>query len=304
MSLISATELKALLTPDPKNPGKPYVEPGWLPNLRRLCIPDPGMMFIDMDLSRADAYFVAWEANDETLKVILREGRDLHWENAVTIWGQQLITKYPDLDDREDSSICPERYLAKRMVHAINYGAFPRKLAKALGISEKLAEWIYAVWFKHHPGVRAWHNKVQHQLNTTRRVSNPFGFERYYFDRPAKCLNEGLAWVPQSSVGVIINTAWVNIDANLPDVEILMQNHDSLLMQIPDGSLLELLPRIQEESLIPVPYEDPMLIPVGFKCSTSSWGEVKDPTKFYPALKPILAKGLEDARNKTFQGLA
>lgn len=300
MSLISATELKALLIPDPREPGKTYIEPGWLPNMRRLIIPDEGMMFVDMDLSRADAYFVAWEADDFLLKDILRNNRDLHWENAVTLWGEDLNKRYPTGDDKDNS---PERQLAKRFCHAANYGAFPKKLAKALGITEKLAEWVYAKWFKEHPGIRNWHNRTRHQLVTTRRVSNPFGFERYYFDRPEKCLNEGLAWVPQSSVGVIINSAWSNIDYNVPDAEVLLQVHDSLLIQIPDDSLHELLPKIQEQSLIPVPYEDQMLIPVGFKASTSSWGEVKDPTKIYPELKTVLKQGLENARNKTFAGL-
>ena len=242
-----------------------YVKPGEFPNQRVLIIPDEGYDFIDMDLDRADAQFVAWEANDDTLKEILKAGADLHWENAKAIWGSHVKKK------------SEERKLAKRFCHAVNYGAYPKKLAKALGISVKLAEWIYMRWFKIHPGIQKWHERVRNDIFTKRLVKNPFGFERYYFDRPENVLNEALAWVPQSSVGIIINTAWANIDTNLPQVEVLMQVHDSLNMQCPSKLTRELLPRIQEQSLITVPYDDPLIIPVGFKVSSKSWGDAVDP---------------------------
>jgi DNA polymerase-1 len=247
-----------------------HVELGKVPNLRKLIIPDPGMTVIDMDLDRADAQFVAWEANDDSLKEILKSGADLHLENARSIWGEQIKKKDP------------ERQLAKRFCHAVNYGAYPKKLAKSLGLTIKTAEWIYNRWFQIHPGIREWHNRVKAQLFSERLIRNPFGYERYYFDRPENVINEALAWVPQSSVGIIINTAWDNIDPEtpsaeqpgIPEVEVLMQVHDSLTMQCPSRLVRELLPRIQKASLVAVPYDDPLLIPVGFKISDKSWGDV------------------------------
>jgi len=239
------------------------VEPGKIPNQRTLILPDPGMTMIDMDLDRADAQFVAWEANDEPLKAILKAGEDLHLQNAKDIWGSHIQKK------------SPERQLAKVFCHAANYGAYPKKLARALGITVKTAEWIYARWFHLHPGIRDWHNRTRHQLATERLVRNAFGYERYYFDRPENVLNEALAWKPQSSVGIIINTAWYNIDTHLKEVEVLMQVHDSLNMQCPSGLTRELLPKIEEQSLIIVPYDDPLIIPVGFKISDISWGDVE-----------------------------
>jgi hypothetical protein len=273
------------------------VEIGKLPNQRTLIIPDPGYTIVDMDLDRADAQFVAWEANDDTLKAILKAGADLHLENAKAIWGDHITKK------------SPERQLAKRFCHAVNYGAYPKKLAKALGISVKLAEWIYARWFQIHPGIRDWHKRVKADLFSKRLVTNPFGYERYYFDRPEKCINEALAWCPQSSVGIIINTAWDNIDTNLPEVEVLMQVHDSLTMQVKTDRVLALLPEIQQQSLIPVPYADPLIIPVGFKISDVSWGAANDPCEYIddkdpskgrhnPELYLQLKQGLDNAKSK------
>jgi DNA polymerase-1 len=279
------------------------VEIGKLPNQRTLIIPDAGYTIVDMDLDRADAQFVAWEANDESLKQILKEGLDLHWENAKAIWGEHIKKK------------SPERQLAKRFCHAVNYGAYPKKLAKSLGISLRTAEWIYARWFQIHPGIREWHKRIKADLYSTRLVRNPFGYEHYFFDRPEKCINEALAWGPQSSVGIIINTAWDNIDRNLPEVEVLMQVHDSLTMQVKTELTLELLPKIQAQSLIAVPYADPLIIPVGFKISDQSWGDASDPCELIdekrpelgiknPHLNELLKQGLANAKRQAAPQLA
>lgn len=270
------------------------IKPGKVPNQRTLIIPDDDHVIVDMDLDRADAQFVAWEANDESLKQILKEGADLHLENAKAIWGPHCVKSGP------------ERQLAKRFCHAVNYGAYPKKLARALGLTIKTAEWIYARWFQIHPGIREWHNRVKNDLFTKRLVRNPFGYERYYFDRPEKCINEALAWCPQSSVGIIINTAWENIDLNLPEVEVLMQVHDSLTMQIKVDRWKALLPCVQEQSLIVVPYDDPLIIPVGFKVSEKSWGDVEDPCDKgkNPELNLLLKQGLDNAKRKAAGQLA
>lgn len=279
------------------------VEPGKVPNQRTLIIPDAGYDIIDMDLDRADAQFVAWEANDSSLKDILKAGEDLHLQNAKDIWGSQVTKK------------SPERQLAKRFCHAVNYGAYPKKLAKSLGLTLKTAEWIYNRWFQLHPGIREWHNRVKAQLFSERLVRNPFGYERYYFDRPENVINEALAWVPQSSVGIIINTAWDAIDREVKQVEVLMQVHDSLTMQCPSRLVRDMLPLIQEKSLVVVPYEDPLIVPVGFKIAGTSWGDVaaacceelmkppSDKCKDH-ALHNRLAQGLSNAKQKALNGLA
>jgi len=154
-----------------------------LPNVRKMFIPDPGMIIGDFDLAQADAQVVAWEANDEELKAIFRDpSADLHAENAKTIFGK-LTDKY--------------RKLAKAGVHATNYGSGARTLASALGITVHEAERFQRRWFEAHPGIKEWHQRTLHSLQTKRMVTNAFGFRRYYFDRIEGLLPEALAWVPQ-----------------------------------------------------------------------------------------------------------
>jgi DNA polymerase I-like protein with 3'-5' exonuclease and polymerase domains len=126
-----------------------------------------------------------------------------------------------------------------------------------------------------HPGIKEWHERTEEQLLKTRSIYNAFGFRRFYFDRIDSILPEALAWVPQSTVAIVINKGLLNLHRNLPIVEILLQVHDSLVFQIPKPRRIELLPKVREELLITIPYKDPLIIPVGVQVSEKSWGEVK-----------------------------
>lgn len=234
-----------------------------LPNLRRLFVPDYGFGMADVDLDRADAQVVAWEAEDDELKQIFREGLDLHHENAKSIWGSHI---------KADS---PERQLAKVFCHAVNYGAHPKTLSKALGITYHLADQTRKRWFAAHPNIPEWHRRIEAQLQETRQVQNQFGFRRLYFDRLENCLGQALAWIPQSTVAIVINKALVAIDIHIPTVQILLQVHDSLTFQYPSHRKESTLTTVRPHMLITVPYPDPLVIPIGFKTSDISWGDCK-----------------------------
>jgi len=237
-----------------------------LPNLREIFIPDPGYIIFDCDLEQADAQVVAWEADDEELKAIFRDPSvDLHNENCKLIFG-----KYPTGPDD------PYRKKTKAGVHLTNYGGNSRTLAKTMGITIHDADQFQSKWFAAHPGIKDWHNRVDMLLQQRRYVENKFGYRRFYFDRIEGLLPEALAWIPQSTVGLVINHGWLNIENNLPDVEILLQVHDSLVGQYPKRLDPTIRTAIRDNLLIEVPYDDPLIIGVGIATSESSWGEVKD----------------------------
>lgn len=235
-----------------------------LPNIRRIFIPDAGYELADFDLKGADAQVVAWEANDEELKQIFRERADIHTENAKTIFPNVRITK----DSRE-------RFLAKTGVHATNYGSNARNLAIALGLTIHEAENFQRRWFGAHPAIREWHRTIENSINSTRSVANKFGFKRYFFDRIEGILPEALAWIPQSTVSIIISHGLVAINDTLPEVQILLQVHDSLVVQYLTEKRNILLPKIIKAMEITIPYKDPLVVPVEHKTSTKSWGDCK-----------------------------
>lgn len=226
-----------------------------LPNVRRMFIPDEGKICMDWDLERADLQVVVWESGEQELKQMLREGVDFHSENAKTL------------------NI--SRRVAKEFVHATNYVVSPRTAAKKFGITVHAADTLQKRWFGRYPGIKRWHLRVEQNLQTTRSVRNIFGFERFFFGRVEQLLPEAVAWGPQSTVAIIINTGLLNLTHNLPEVELLLQVHDSLFTQCDRSSFPAITPRIRKELLITVPYEDPLVIPVGCKWSCVSWGDAK-----------------------------
>lgn len=78
-----------------------------------------------------------------------------------------------------------------------------------------------------------------------------------------------------SSVALIINYGYCNLTENYPEVENLLQVHDSLTGQCPIPLWPEMKPLIKKALEIPVPYDDPLIIPTSLKTSTVSWGDCK-----------------------------
>jgi hypothetical protein len=131
-------------------------------------------------------------------------------------------------------------------------------------------------YFMMRPGIKRWHDRTEHSLVTTRSVRNAFGYVCFYFDRVETLLSKALAWVPQSTVGLVINRGLANIDRALPNVDILLQVHDSLDLQTHKSNFPFCIPDIRKCLTITIPYEDPLIIPVSMKYSTKSWGDCEE----------------------------
>lgn len=242
-----------------------------LPNVRKFFKPDPGYILFDVDLAGADAQIVAWEAGDEPLKAAFRAhaagtGPKVHCVNSIAIFGDRA---------GPDGKTDPYYSRAKAGVHLTNYGGKAKTCASALAISLREAEFFQSEWFRLHPAIKEWHHTVQHSLHTTRSVRNPFGFVRTYFDRiDDQLLGQALAWVPQSTVAIIIDTAYNRITDNIPDIQILLQVHDSLVGQCKIELWPKLKPLLRQALHVVVPYPDPLVVPTGLATSLKSWGDV------------------------------
>ena len=264
-------------------------DPFSYPNLRRMFVPDPGYVFFDGDLDRADLQVVAWEAGDQLLKAALRMGVDTHLMNAYVLEGrdppplEELIERHSE----KEACTCPSprcywdyrkpmklrREFAKVFCHGTNYGGQPRTMAANTGRTVRETERAQAIWFGANPGIHSWHERVKHQINTRRFIENRFGYRWYIFDRIDSIVPEAIAWVPQSTVSIVINKIWMNIYETLPEVQVLLQVHDSLAGQVPEAAASNMVRRIEAAGRIHIPYEDPLEIPFSVKTSAVSWGD-------------------------------
>ena len=257
--------LNNLLT-QKRNAAPPRPKAYKTPNIKSLFLAEPGFIVADTDLAQADARVVAWEADDETLmELFLDESLDLHTENAKTIF-----CTCPDKGH-------PNRKKAKAGVHAVNYGVGARTLAKTLGITVHEAEMFIQKWFAAHPKVKQWHERVFDEMVNRRYIENAFGFRKSFFgktDGPT-ALSEALAWIPQSTVGNIINIAWMRMDRlREQEAYVSMQVHDSLVSQHNKEYAHGTLAYLHQAMLVEVPYEKPLIIPTSLEVSAHNIGEL------------------------------
>lgn len=228
---------------------------------------------MEADLERADAQVVAWDADDRELMDIFRSRADIHTENAIAIFN---CTREGAFVGGSNSP----RQKAKQGVHAVNYNARAKTLAATLGITVAEAERFIRGWFAAHPAIKRRHEQVWQQLRIERAVYNKFGFRLYYFDKvEEKSLGEVLAWIASSTVSITINKGLINVHNNVPETELLLQVHDSLLMQSHKSHVPQVYQKILDNMRVSIPYPDPLIIPVDISVSSKSWGNVVDLAK-------------------------
>jgi DNA polymerase I-like protein with 3'-5' exonuclease and polymerase domains/uracil-DNA glycosylase len=238
-----------------------------LPNVRKLYIPDDNMTMFDIDLDSADLRIVTWESGCDWMKDHFRNGRKPYVE---------VMREYyhnPSMDKKSN----PREYaMFKSLCHGTNYLGTADGIAPRIGLLVHETERIQKWYFGLAPEIRKWQEDIKKQVSSRRFVQNVFGYRTYFFDRiEGTVFNQAVAWIPQSTVACLINRAYVKIDDELPDVDVLLQVHDSLVGQVPSHNAEQHLDAIVKCSEIPLPYAEPLIIPVGIASSSKSWGDCR-----------------------------
>lgn len=231
-----------------------------MPNsLRSFVVPDQDYVLLNADLVKADFHVVCWEAGETQLKALLRSSEDVY-----TTMTRGLVSYA----------------LAKRFAHAANYCGTAKTLAQNCGMSIREAEAAQQGYFSRYPGIPAWHKRVREQLRARPpSVTNAFGYRRTYLDirdetALESAVKEACAWIGQSTVACVTNRAMLAVDTKLPWCQVLLHGHDSLLVQLPH-SYYDRRSEILQCMQVPVPYADPLVIPVGCEVSEANWASVK-----------------------------
>lgn len=251
----------------------PRVEDNFLPSqVRQIFIPDQDEYFVEFDLSQADARIVALISQCQGLLRVFNQGQDIHTSNACMIY---------NVEPRQVSKRM--RYLAKRIVHASNYGMMPRRfvttaLKDGFPVTLQEATTAQNLYFERFPEIRQWQLDVWDQLRKTRTISTLFGRKVEFLGRLDTPFNDthrdALALTPQGTVAEIINKALVHFDSCF-EFKLKLQGHDSLLISLKP----ELVPRLKIVAKnafnIPVTYlGTTLLLPFEMKIG-KSFGEME-----------------------------
>ena len=235
------------------------------------------MILIEADLKQAEALLVAHFAGEQSLLKAFSSGADVHRWNASKIFGkhEEEITK-------------DERYIAKRMVHALNYGLGPIQFmnhvnqdAKETGITitQSEAKGLVDLYFLTFPAIKEWHKWIETEIDTRRMLVNPYGRQRMFFGRLGPDLyRKAYAYLPQSTCVDYLNHGMIRVEQRLPSTALLLlQIHDSFVVECPKDEQDRIIKIIREELSQPVTINGAaVIIGVEIKTSPTSWGEMQE----------------------------
>ena len=256
--------------------------------IRKLFIPDEGKEMGKADYVQAEAQVVAWEAEDLGRIKAFREGKDIHWDNAKTLFAIPATIPYnpsalfKDSITSEDHTLKELRNIGKTVEHATNYGQGPKMLQTILAREDfhlafsdcrKLLGRAKAT----NPFRSEWQRKIREELKATRTLISSFGRKRQFMGRfNDELYRAGYAFSPQNTVGEMLEVAIQKVFTNVPEVEILLNVHDELVWQhLPKDRDL-VMKKVKENMEMTIKIKDRSLkIPVELSYGPS-WGEMEE----------------------------
>lgn len=208
-------------------------------DVRSCLVPDDGHVFVEADLSGAEAWITAACCGDVDLLTKLKLGQkvfDVHVWTASKLYGIPV----EQVDKKQ-------RATGKTARHALNYGMQPQTFERNVNseadktgvtISKKDAQRIHFAYHQLHPLLDVWWKRVQAGLHATSSLTTVLGRRRTFFGRDGglwlgETHREAIAFEPQSTVADVLNRGllrwWRQYDGKLGTL--LLQVHDAVLVQ-------------------------------------------------------------------------
>lgn len=220
--------------------------------IRKIFISDAGYKLCNIDLEQADARNIGgmtWNLFPELMGperlnyLDACEGGDLHTAVSKLVWPNMPWPNEP-IGDRElvDQKFYREmtyRDTSKRLGHGTNFNGQPPQMALQTKIEQYIVADFQTAYFAAFPETKKRIEWVGNELVTKGYITTLFGRRRYFLKRrdANKTLNEGCAHEPQSMTAEEINYAMLRVFKlrfRFPLLQILLQVHDSLLLQYPE----------------------------------------------------------------------
>ncbi len=250
------------------------------PEARKMYRAEPGWKIIQADYSQAEAVVVAHLTGDQKLMKMFvdsfglskdeKKSYDIHKMTIALMLGC------------DPSEVTPEQRTAGKTIrHAASYSAGPQVLANRLGIKMKQAKELMELYHKANPHLKMWYQQIQEELKRSRTLTNLFGRKHRFLDRWGDSLfRSAYSYIPQSTVGDLLNTALLKIYYNIPKLDytlnILLQLHDAVYITVEEQNVMEAIKCLRKNMLITLQHNNiEFQIDMDFKVG-DSWAEGED----------------------------
>lgn len=285
-------------------------------NIKKLFIPDSGMVIVNADYKGAEVRVFTAYAKDPALIKALNDGLDMHSFFASKVFGRP----YEDYENRDNEAsglsdeyrklVNAERTRIKRVVFGILYGAGPGKIAETIGVSLEDGKALIELLFTMFPAIRDYIDEVKYLVARDGYVETLFGRRRRFpltatSRHRSRAERQACNFKIQSTSSDIVISQLIEIDAAIrsdqtwPEwgihkplhtygVRLLLTVHDSIVLQWPKQLLPALVPwltyygeqRVRERyTWLPVPFK------MDIECG-DSYGECMPVEKYVKGLPP------------------
>jgi len=203
--------------------------------VREAFIAPPGRVIASCDYSQIELRIMAHISGDEALLRAFHEGQDVHRATAAEVFG---------IAPEQVSS--EQRRYAKVINFGLIYGMSRFGLAKSLGIDNTAAGNYIERYFQRYPGVKQYMDETKLQAKSRGWVETVFGRRLYLPEinspngpRRAAAERAAINAPMQGTAADLIKRAMNQVqqvlDAEKPNILMIMQVHDELVFELPEN---------------------------------------------------------------------
>jgi DNA polymerase-1 len=205
--------------------------------IRAAFVAEAGHRFLAADYSQIELRILAHVSGEESLIEAFRRGEDIHRRTAAEVFGVPL-----------DHVTSQQRDVAKTTNFAVIYGVTAFGLSRGLDMTQKQAQEYLNQFFARHPKVKAYLERTVAEGRERGYVSTLLGRRRYLPELRSgnpnlRGFGERMATnAPiQGTAADLVKIAMVRVARELAArglrSRMLLQVHDELLFEVPDGEL-------------------------------------------------------------------
>jgi DNA polymerase-1 len=220
----------------------------------------PGCQFISADYSQIELRILAHVSQDKHLCDEFLRDADIHAATAAHIFNIDPLSVTHE-----------QRQLGKRINFSILYGLTPYGLSRELHISPKDAKTYIDAYFANYPQVGLWMEQVIEETKKCGYVTTLGGRRRYIpgiyeNNRHLYELARRVAinTVAQGTAAEIVKKGMLELDrvlsAEYPEVRLVLQIHDELLISVPDEMIKAVASRVTAVLESVVQWEIPLKV--------------------------------------------
>jgi len=245
-------------------------------SLRSVFIADPGYKMAYLDAEQGESRCVGaieWNLFHDPRYLDACESGDLHTQVSKLCEPTTFPWTGDPMEDRKIAELEYYRHyslrkLCKSIGHGTNYKGGPSTLHKMYKVPEQLIRDFQPKYFAAFPAHLQWHAHVQRTLRQEGKLVSLTGRLRHFFGRrdSDETLRAAIAYDPQGSLADIVNQGMLRV-WQARDCQLLMQNHDAIVVQYPEEEEDEIVPKILKQLRYPIElrYGRELITPYGCK---------------------------------------